>query len=280
MAKRRNSVTIHPLNPVLGAELSGIDLTGDLSDADIEFIRDALTDYQVIFFRDQPVTEEQHIAFGKRFGELHVHPTTRNQPREKWPDILPVHADKDTVRTVGDKWHADVTCDEQAPWASILHMTVLPETGGDTLFSSAAAAYEALSEPMKEMLKGLTATHDGGPNYHDRENKNDWSGETSIYPQAVHPVVTTHPLSGRSVLYVNKMFTTRINEVTEAESEMLLDYLFAHVAKPEFQCRFSWRPHSVAFWDNRAVQHLAIWDYYPQTRSGFRVTIRGERPYQ
>jgi len=158
-------------------------------------------------------------------------------------------------------------------------MTTVPAGGGgDTLFSSMYAAYDALSEPMKRLLEGLTATHDGAPNYDDRAKRNRDSNNDRVNPVAVHPVIATHPRTGKKTLYVNSIFTVRINELTKAESDAVLELLFAHVARPEFQCRFKWQRNSVAFWDNRAVQHYAVWDYYPAVRTGRRVTIRGDRP--
>jgi len=271
-------VSILPLTAVLGAELHGISLSDELSDATIEVIQEALDRYQVIFFRDQKMTSEQHLALGRRFGELHVHPTVRGKPRSEWTEIMPVHADATTARIAGDKWHTDVSCDEKPPAASILHLTTVPSTGGDTLFSSMYAAYDALSRPMQQLLGELTATHDGGPNYTDRAHRNRENNPWRVDPVAVHPVVTRHPNTGRAALYVNSAFTVRINELSESESRAMLDFLFAHVQRPEFQCRFRWRTNSVAFWDNRAVQHYAVWDYYPEVRTGQRVTIRGGRP--
>jgi taurine dioxygenase len=141
------------------------------------------------------------------------------------------------------------------------------------------AAYEALSDPLKRLLTGLTATHDGAPNYDDRARRGRENSGDRVNPVAVHPVIATHPSTGRKTIYVNSTFTVRINELTPAESDAVLGLLFAHVARPEFQCRFNWRRHSVAFWDNRAVQHYAVWDYYPAVRTGRRVTIRGDRPF-
>jgi len=271
-------VSILPLTAVLGAELHGISLGDELSDATIKVIQEALDRYQVIFFRDQNMTTEQHLALGRRFGELHVHPTVRGKPRCEWTEIMPVHADAATARIAGDKWHTDVSCDEKPPASSILHLTTVPATGGDTLFSSMYAAYDALSRPMQHLLGELTATHDGGPNYTDRAQRNRENNPWRVDPVAVHPVVTRHPNTGRAALYVNSAFTVRINELSEAESRAMLDFLFAHIQRPEFQCRFRWRTNSVAFWDNRAVQHYAVWDYYPAVRTGQRVTIRGDRP--
>lgn len=277
MSMRRNSFTVRPLNPVIGAELLGIDLREALSDDEVGAIRDSLVRHQVVFFRDQDLTPEQHLAFGRRFGELHVHPSVRGRPREDWTELLPVHADADTGRIAGDKWHTDVSCDEKPPFASILHLTTVPDSGGDTLFSSMHAAYEALSEPMKALLAPLTATHEGASNYRNRIERNRLDESEFVHPVAVHPVIATHPYSGRKALYVNATFTSRINELAEAESRAVLDFLFAHVTRPDFQCRFTWRRNSIAFWDNRAVQHYAVWDYYPAVRSGHRVTIRGGR---
>ena len=266
------------LNPVIGAELTDVDLGEDLPDETIQFIQDALNRYQVVFFRDQQITADQQLAFGRRFGELHVHPTVRGKPRSQWTEIMPVHSDANTARIAGDKWHTDVSCDDKPPYASILHLTTIPETGGDTIFSSMYAAWEALSEPMQQLLDGLTATHDGGPNYSDREHRDREDNPYRVNASAIHPVVTTHPFTRRRALYVNSVFTVRINELSESESQAMLEYLFTHVQRPEFQCRFNWQRNSIAFWDNRAVQHCAVWDYYPQVRSGHRVTIRGDRP--
>ena len=278
MPQQRSAIEIEPLNPVIGAELRGLDLRQALRDDDIRAIKEALDRYQVLFFRDQDMSAEQQLAFGRRFGELHVHPSVRGKPREEWSQIMPVHADEATARIAGDKWHTDVSCDEKPPLASILHLTTVPETGGDTLFSSMYAAYDALSEPMKRLLTGLTATHDGAPNYDDRAKRSRENNTARVNPVAVHPVIATHPTTGRRTLYVNSTFTVRINELTEQESDAVLELLFAHVARPEFQCRFRWQRNSVAFWDNRAVQHYAVWDYYPAVRTGRRVTIRGGRP--
>lgn len=278
MSVNRGMAIVTPLNPVIGAELEGLDLSQDLTDEQIDSIRDALHRHQVLFFRDQDMTCEQQLAFGRRFGELHVHPVVRGKPRTEWTELMPVHADERTKRIAGDKWHADVSCDEKPPLASILRLTEVPESGGDTLFSSMYAAYEALSEPMQTVLGELTATHEGARNYADRERRNQEENPHRVNPVAVHPVIATHPYTGRKAIYVNSTFTVRINEVSERESRALLGFLFAHVARPEFQCRFRWQQNSVAFWDNRACQHYAVWDYYPAQRSGWRVTIRGDRP--
>ena len=165
---------------------------------------------------------------------------------------------------------------EEPPLGSVLYMRVLPEVGGDTLFANMYAAYEALSEPMRRLLAGLTAVHDGEGLYRGRYGTDD-RGKT--YPRAVHPVIRTHPVTARQALFVNSFFTTRIVELSKAESDALLGFLFRHVETPEFACRFRWAPNSIAFWDNRSCQHHALWDYYPHTRTGTRVTIKGDRPF-
>jgi taurine dioxygenase len=278
MTRHSASIAVKPLSPVLGAEVEGIDLGAELDDATIRIVQAALDAHQVLFFRDQDITPEQQLAFARRFGELHVHPSVRGKPRAEWTELMPVHADGNTVRIAGDKWHTDVSCDEKPPYASILHLGVVPETGGDTLFSSMHAACDALSDPLLRMLESLTARHEGGSNYADREKRNRTPNPFRIDPVADHPVIVVHPHTGRKAIYVNSVFTSRINELEEHESQALLEFLFSHVTMPQFQCRFRWRRNSVAFWDNRAVQHYAVWDYYPAVRSGQRVTIRGDRP--
>ena len=161
---------------------------------------------------------------------------------------------------------------------SILRMFTVPAHGGDTLFASMYAAYEALSDQMRSFLDGLTARHDGAPYYREvnRIIGRDDGGRT--YPSAEHPVIRTHPVTGRKALYVNSMFTTRLLGIPKAESDAILAFLFEHVKQPVFQCRLRWRPGTVAFWDNRCTQHFAVWDYFPHVRSGYRVTVKGERP--
>jgi len=234
-------------------------------------------EHSVIFFRDQPLEVEQHKAFGRRFGELHIHPGSPPPPGH--PEILIIHADKDSKRVAGEKWHSDVSCDEEPPMGSVLHLWEVPEVGGDTLFASMYAAYDALSDRMKTYLEGLTATHSGEHVYRDRYADRGHDDTGKVYPRAVHPIVRTHPVTGRKALYVNRTFTTRINELPRDESRAMLRVLWDHCEKPDFQVRFSWENNSVAFWDNRCVQHLAIWDYYPQVRSGYRVTIKGDKPF-
>ena len=269
-------IFVEPLTPAIGAEVSGVDLREPLDDETYAEVRRALLAHGVIFFRDQSIDHEQHLAFGRRFGELHIHPASPCVDGR--PELMRVHTDAGSTRQNGHQWHSDVSCDEEPPMGSVLHLHTVPEHGGDTLFSSMYAAWDALSEPMKALLAPLEASHESAHLYDGL-----YGGETvrrrNVWPSAVHPVVRTHPETGRKALFVNSIFTRRILGVTESESRALLALLFEHVANPHFQCRFRWRANSIAFWDNRCVQHHAMWDYHPATRSGTRVTVAGDRPY-
>jgi taurine dioxygenase len=248
------------LTPHCGAEIRGIDLAKPLDDAVIRQIERALAEHAVVFFRDQTLTPEQQKAFGRRFGELHIHPAYPDI-LEGHPEIMVIRADENSTRIAGEDWHSDVSCDPEPPMGSILHMHEVPPVGGDTLFASMYAAYDALSAPLKRMLEGMTAIHDGEHVYRGRYGRNDDAGKT--YPKA---------------LFVNRIFTTRIVQLSPHESSGLLAMLFTHAEMPEFQCRFRWHPGSIAFWDNRCAQHHAMWDYYPHRRRGYRVTIKGDKP--
>ncbi len=266
---------VRRVTPTCGAEVQGIDLSLRFDDAQIRAVHEALAEHGVLFFRDQQLAPEQQKAFGRRFGELHLHPA--------WPRLLPGHpevmeiyTDENSKRIAGEDWHSDVSCDPEPPLGTILYMVEVPPVGGDTLFASMYAAYEALSEPMKRMLEGMTALHDGESTYRGRY---EGAAERESYPSAEHPVFRTHPVSGRKALFVNRIFTRRILQLPKHESDAILEMLFRHCETPEFQCRFRWQPGSVAFWDNRCVQHHALWDYFPHRRRGHRVTIKGDKPY-
>ena len=274
LAGTYQTITVDPLTPIIGAEIGGVDLARP-SNHQLDEIHQALAAHQVIFFRDQDLTQAQHLAFGRHFGPLHLHPAAPHAPGH--PELMVIHADKDSPRANGENWHSDVSCDLEPPLGSILYIKTCPPRGGDTLFASMYAAYDALSERMQGYLDGLTALHDGEPVYRGLY-ANYGVADKPDYPRAEHPVVRTHPVTGRKALYVNRGFTRRILGISRDESEGVLRYLYEHMENPLFQCRFRWRTNSVAFWDNRCVQHHALWDYWPETRSGFRVTVRGERP--
>jgi taurine dioxygenase len=271
------AIDVRPVTPRIGAEVSGLDLTRPLSNLQLDEVHRALAEHQVLFFRDQKLDLDQHKAFGRYFGDLHIHPNTPGP--EGHPEILPIHADAGSKRIAGENWHSDVSCDEVPPLGSILHLHTVPPAGGDTLFASMYAAYDALSPRFKAFLEGLTATHSGDHVYRRTNALLGLDDRDKVFPKASHPIVRTHPVTGRKALYVNGGFTTHIDGLPKEESRAILDFLFAHSTQPAFQVRFRWQPQSVAFWDNRCVQHMALWDYFPQVRSGYRVTVKGDRPF-
>jgi taurine dioxygenase len=270
-----DTISIDKLTPIIGAEIGGVDLSQPLGNRAFEEIHRALAENLVIFFREQHITEDQHLDFGRKFGKLHVHPAAPHAPGH--PELMIIHADKDSPRANGEGWHSDVSCDVEPPMGSILYIRKCPPRGGDTLFASMYAAYEALSDRMKRYLEGMIAVHDGEDVYRGTY-ANFGVEDKKTYPRAEHPVVRTHPVTGKKALYVNRGFTKRLLGVPRDESAAVLAYLYDHAESPLFQCRFRWQENSIAFWDNRCVQHRAMWDYWPHTRTGNRVTIQGDRP--
>ena len=267
--------TVRPLTPAIGAELLDIDLGApDIADA-IPAIRQVLLDYKVIFFRDQDISQEQHLKFARLFGELEIHPATpQDQPN---PEVLRIaHGPKSKGQE--NNWHSDVTWREEPSLGSILRAIELPEVGGDTLFSDMHAAYFGLSDKMREFVTGLTAVHDIARVFARRLGKAPEELHDK-YPPVEHPVIRTHPETGLPGIYVNNGFTSHILGLSAEESRDLLNHLYAQAANPEYQCRFKWAPGSIAFWDNRACQHNAVSDYFPQVRIMERATIKGDRPY-
>lgn len=255
----------------IGTELRGIDLR-ELDDASIGELSRLVSERGVVVVRHAEMTVEEQVGIGRRLGPLHVHPAYADPD---FPEALKIHADANSRYAAGEEWHSDVTCDAEPPMISMLRMHTLPSCGGDTAFASMYEAYEELSEPIKGLLEGLEAIHAGDLPWRGAYG----SKSPKEYPVNVHPVVITHHVTGRKALYVNPGFTDRIKGVTKAESRALLDMLFDHVARGiHFQTRVRWEPHTITFWDNRAAQHYASWDYFPETRSGFRVTTSGPRP--
>ncbi len=270
-------MNINPLTPVIGAEVRGVDLT-DLSEGQFQQLRAAFTRHSVLFFRDQPeLTPAQQVAFAKRFGPLHQHPAAPTLAGH--PEVFVIHAHKDSKVANGNGWHTDVSCDPEPPLATMLQLHQLPPSGGDTLFASMYAAFETLSPSLQHWLLTLTARHESEHIYRGRYSDRGVDDSGRSYPAASHPLVRTHPDSGRLALYVNPSFTTAIEGLHAAESAALLGLLYAHQQRPEFQVRFQWTPNAIALWDNRCTQHFALWDYWPEERRGHRVTIKGERPY-
>lgn len=266
---------LKPLTPTIGAELHGIDLSEELSEAAIAAVRQALLDWKVIFFRDQDITRAQHIAFARRFGDLEIHPATpKDQPD---PEVLRIEHGPNS-RGQENAWHSDVTWRATPSLGSILRSIEIPPVGGDTLFANMEAAYEGLSPEMKRLAEGLTAKHDIARVFAKRLSK-EADELRAKYPVQDHPVIRTHPETGRRAIYVNTAFTECINGLTKKESDWLLEHLYAQAANPEIQCRFRWTPNALAFWDNRSSQHFAASDYFPQRRAMERVTIKGDRPF-
>jgi taurine dioxygenase len=265
---------IAPLTPGIGAEIEGIDIGGDLSDEEIAEVYRALLAYKVIFFRDQDISEEQHIAFARRFGKLEVHPVTpADQPhREIFHLKTQPHR-----RSGADMWHSDVTWRAEPSLGSILRGRIIPDVGGDTMWADMVAAYDGLSPALKEWICTLTAVHDGSvfATLQGKSKESFWEQ----YPLQRHPVVRTHPDTGERALYVNCSFTTHIEGLSAKESDWLLNHLYDQASKPEYQVRFRWRPNSFAFWDNRSCQHYAVADYWPAMRAMERVTVVGDKPF-
>lgn len=277
-----SNVTVSPLSTALGAQISGVDITRPLSPDQRDAIEQALLTHSVLFFRDQPITPQQQARFAANFGDLHIHPIYPNVPEQ--PEVLVLDTAVTDVRD-NAVWHTDVTFLPTPALGAVLSAKLLPAYGGDTLRASGIAAYEALSAPMKRLLDGLTATHDFIKSFplerfgNSAEDLQRWEAARQKNPPLSHPVVRTHPVSGRKSLFVSEGFTTRINELEAAESEVILKLLFAHATRPEFTLRWRWQAHDVAFWDNRVTQHYAVDDYRPQRRVMHRATILGDVPF-
>jgi taurine dioxygenase len=267
------TIDVDSLTPHIGAQINGVDLSQDLSNEQFSEIYQAWLDWKVLVFRDQHLERDHHKAFARRFGSLHVHPMQHSYGGD--PEILKVKTTKESTYTAGNGWHTDVTCDEIPPLGSMLYMKQTPDVGGgDTLYADMYLAYELLSDTMKDMLDGLVAVHDGAIPYLSGYRVAPPTGEK--YPKNEHPVVATHPETGQKVLYVNSGFTSHIKGMHHWESQALLQALFDHISKtPRLTCRVAWQPNTLTFWDNRCTQHHAVWDYWPGTRYGERVSILG-----
>lgn len=266
------TVEIRPVTRRIGAEITGIDLSRPLDAAAITLLEQALAEHQVLFFRDQSLSHEDHKRFAGYFGRLAIHSGVAGLPDH--PEVVAIHADAQSKFVAGEDWHSDLSADSEPPLGSVLYLPIVPESGGDTIFASMEAAYDALSDRMKSYLDGLEAVHDADHVYRalfpDVDRK---------YPRSTHPVIRTHPMSGRKLIFVNPSYTTHIVGLPREESAAILGYLYRHCVNPDFHVRFRWAPGSVAFWDNRGTWHKAIWDYFPDVRSGYRVTIAGDKPF-
>lgn len=282
------NLDLRPIAGALGAEIHGIDLSETMNDETFAAVRQALHDHLVIFFRDQIFTPDQHLAFARRFGEIEIHRYAKGL--ESHPEVLPVVKEaEDRAANFGGIWHSDVGFHEEPPMGQILYALDVPAAGGDTIFVNMYRAYEALSDGMKQMLEGRKAIHTGERSYGATDSEvtrrvdkfsrsMDVKMKEDAEAEVAHPVVRTHPETGRKCLFVSAISIRRFEGMTEAESRPILDFLIAHAQRPEFTCRFRWRNHSVAFWDNRCTQHYALNDYHGHRREMQRVTVAGSRP--
>ena len=268
------------LSPCIGTEVHGIDLRDNLNDTTITWLSELLVQRKVIFFRDQPLSREQHVAFSQRFGDLEVHPFTNNNSRH--PELIELHNDRERPPSI-NIWHSDVTWRQSPSLGSLLRARVIPEVGGDTLFANMEAGYEGLDDATRATIDGLEAVHDNTTFLNGMlergASKDEVAAMREKYPPATHPVVRTHPVSGKKSLYVNKVFTRYIKGMNKDDSDTLLRTLYHQAWVPDYQCRFRWQPDSIAFWDNRAAQHYAAADYWPAIRHMERVTVVGDKPF-
>lgn len=273
-SKEYHHISVVPQGATIGAEIQGLDLCSPIDAATFEELEQAFIDYKVLFFRNQALDEDSHLGFARMFGPLEEHP------------FLPSGEDDQIVRFAKDEqaiglenmWHSDVSWRKTPALGSVLRAREVPKVGGDTLFADMVAAYECLPDAVKRKLEGMTAVHDFSNSFGLMMSSEDLAKHQETYPPMEHPIIRTHPVSGRRLLYVNAIFTSHIVGMDREESDRTLDALFAQAAIPEFQCRFRWEPDSVAFWDNRSVQHYATNDYWPQVRVMERVSIVGDEP--
>ena len=269
-----------PYSPTIGGEISGIDLRQPLTDDQVEGIRAALLDRKVLFFRDQNITTDQHLDFARNFGDLEVHPFAPH--KDGYPEILAITHDRDHPGQENG-WHSDVTWRQQPSLGSVLRCIECPSRGGDTLFADMYAAYDGLPAAIQELVEGRLALHDF-EGFRARLRKRgateaELEDFNKAYPNPQHPLIRSHPETGRKGIYVNAAFTKHIIGMEREESARLLAILYHQASMPEYQCRFHWAANSMAFWDNRACQHYAASDYWPQVRRVERATIIGDTPF-
>ncbi len=282
MQTHYKTIQAMPLSPMLGAEISGINIAGGVSDEQFAELRQAFVDFSVIFLREQEITPEQHIAFAERWGGINVNRFFK--PDDDYPVIAEVRKEADQKANIGSSWHTDHSYDQRPAMGSILYAREVPSVGGDTMFASMYAAYAALSDGLKAMLLNMRAEHSSRHAFGDLAYFNADLGDiggrlantAAATQDSLHPVIIRHPLSGRPALYVNGDFTVNFEGWTQSESQPLLDFLYAHARQNEFTCRFRWRKGSIAIWDNRATHHCALNDYQGERRLMHRITIEGE----
>lgn len=277
------TISVKPISGALGAEIEGVDLSKELSNETFDDIHQAFLDHVVIFFRDQNLTHEQHKAFGRRFGTLNIHPYVKGM--DGHPEIMQIVKEPEDRVNFGGGWHSDMSFLEEPALGSILYAKEVPPYGGDTLWANQYLAWETLSSGMKKMLEGLKAVHTAKGEYSERGHSAQKRKGMEVAtadddtPFFEHPVVRTHPETGRKALYVNPAFTEKFVGMTKRESRPLLNFLFEHCTQEPYTCRFRWTKNALAFWDNRAAQHFALNDYHGHRRHMERVTVNGDRPF-
>lgn len=274
-ALRFDGFAVRRVGATIGAEIEGVDLSSELDHVVVAELTRCLHEFKVLFFRDQPLTADQHLAFARRFGELEVHPFIPANPDH--PELVRFQKEA-TVGGYENGWHSDVSWRECPSLGAVLHAVEVPPVGGDTLFADMGAAYDGLDEDLRVRIDGLRAVHDYSKVFGHAVGEGDRAAMREQYPPVEHPVVRVHPDTGRRLIYVNRFFVDHVVGVDRDESDALIDRLSAEAETVEYQCRFSWEDHSVAFWDNRAVQHYAASDYWPERRVMERASIKGERP--
>jgi taurine dioxygenase len=272
--------TLTPIAPVIGAVVEGVSLADPVDDELFHQLNRALLEWKVIFFRDQDLTPKQQAAFAAHWGPLESHPFIglRDDQREEAPEVVRLEKGPE-FGGYENTWHSDVTWREVPSLGSVLRAIEVPENGGDTMWADMAAAYDFLPDFVRERIDGLVAEHDWIHTFGRFMQEDQRAKLREDFPPAHHPVVRTHPETGRRTLYVNRAFTQHLVDVDPDESRALLEILYAQASFPEYQCRWHWRPGDIAFWDNRSTQHYAISDYFPQRRVMERITVIGDRPF-
>jgi len=276
------TIEVRRMTGAMGAEISGVDLSSDLSDEQFDEIRTALFTFGAIGFRDQDLSFKDHYDFAKRFGTLEVHPIVNGM--EDFPEIIKMHKPAGTGASFGVGWHTDNSFFEKPSLGSIVYAETVPPQGGDTLFANQQVAFDALSDGMKASLRTLTAVHSAHDAYtsptalekYDGDGPITYKRSDIVSEQVEHPVIIKHPVTGGEALYVNPMFVSHFKGWTPEESKPLIDFLCAHAVREDFQCRFRWEKGSVAMWDNRIVQHAALNDYVEYERLLYRITVNGD----
>jgi len=276
------SITFKKVTAALGAIVNGVDISQDITVEEFNALEAGLLEHQILFFRNQPITPQQQCAFAAKFGELHIHPIYPVLP--ELPEIMVIDTHEGFLPD-NDNWHTDVTFSQTPPLSGILAAKQLPSVGGDTLWSSASAAFDGLSKPLQIFLESLTAEHSVSKSFppsrwaNDPAFKERYDRAVAKHPPVIHPVVRKHPVTGKKGIFVNEGFTTRIIELSDKENAHLLPFLFQHISQPEFTIRWNWQVNDIAFWDNRITQHYAVADYLPERRIMHRATVVGDKPF-